>query len=161
MGLDINTPLGQESLQQELKMLDEIKKCWNVDIILTDKKVDALCDGFLVRNNVIIALFESKCRNMTLNQLENYGSWLITYNKVEKCKTLSEQLKVPFLGFLYLVDDNIVMHWNITDKEGNYQFIFDHQETKTQKTINGGEIIRDNAYLPYNEGRIVHKILND
>lgn len=117
-----------------------------------------MCDGFLLRNNIIIALFESKCRNLNLQKLEEYGSWLVTHEKIKKCKFLSEYLKVPFLGFLHLIDDNLTMFWKITDKNGDYMFSFEHGESLTQKTINGGEIIRDNALLPVNKGEFIKNI---
>lgn len=156
--LDINTQLGQKSLMQENKMLEYIKKAWNVDIIETNKKEDASCDGFLVRNNTIIALFESKCRNLSHIELTNYGSWLITFDKLEKCREISKLLKVPFLGFLYLVKDNIVLFWKISDKNGEYVFEFNHYDSKTQKTVNGGSIVRDNAYLPIEYSEYVQNI---
>ena len=44
------------------------------------------------------------------------------------------------------------MYWKITDKYGNFLFDFDVRNTRTQKTINGGSVIRTNAYLPLKEG---------
>ena len=67
-------------------------------------------------------------------------------------KRLSEMLRVPFIGFLYLIPDQIIMYWKITDKYGNFLFNFDVKNTRTQKTINGGSIIRTNAYLPFTKG---------
>jgi len=157
--LDINSEKGQITVQQEIKMLKYIEECWGVTAVSTKKKddhADAVCDGFLVKNGEVIALFETKCRKMTLEQLEKYGTWLITYNKIKKCKLLSEYLRVPFVGFLYLLDDEIIMHWNITNSDGKYLFEFTHEETPTRRTINDATpTIRDNAYLPVSEGKIV------
>lgn len=159
MGLDINTPKGRESLKLEMKMLEYISDCWDVEIIETNKEKTSCCDGFLVKNNTIIGLFEDKCRKLTINELEDYGSWLITHQKLIDCKTISELLKVPFFGFLYLVKSNVVMFWKITDSKGEYCFAFDNMPTTTQKTINGGQIIRDNAFLPFLNGNVVSKTL--
>lgn len=156
--LDINTPLGQESLKYENIMFDYIKKSWNIEIIITNKENDAVCDGFLVKNNEIIAVFETKCRNLSLEKLESYGSWLITYEKIKRCKLLSEYLKVPFIGFLYLIKDNLTMFWKVTDTDGNYLFDIDHYDSSTQKTINGGTVIRDNAYLSVSYGKFVQSL---
>ena len=153
--LDINTPEGQKSLKQESKMLNYIKKKWKVDIIETDKEDSASCDGFLVKKNIIKAVFESKCRNLTLNELENFGSWLITYKKLEEGAQLSKLLKVPFIGFLNLNYDDLTMYWKITNKEGNFLFNFKTEETITQKNINGGKITRLNAFLPVSEGKFI------
>ena len=61
-------------------------------------------------------------------------------------------LRVPYLGFLYLIKDKIIMYWKITDKYGNFLFDFDIKNTRTQKTINGGSVVRTNAYLPFKKG---------
>jgi len=89
---------------------------------------------------------------MGLVELMEYGSWLITMDKIMDGKKLSEMLCVPFVGFLYLIKDDIIMYWKITNSKGEFLFNFDIKRTKTQKTINGGEIIRTNAYLPFKDG---------
>jgi len=155
MTLDINTPKGQKSLQQENNMIKYIEKCWNVKIIETNKKDKAICDGFIIKNNIVVAIFESKCRKLSLNKLKEYGSWLVTYEKIKKCKLLSEYLRIPFIGFLYLLEEGEVMYWQITDDNGNYIFEFENKEMETKKTINGGKIIRENSFLPFSEGKII------
>lgn len=155
MGLDINTPLGQVTVKLEEEMLEYVKKAWNVEIIVTDKTRDAVCDGFLVRDGVLIAIFESKCRDMSYDELMNHGSWLITYKKIETCRLLSEHLKVPFLGLLHLNKSNLNMFWKITDDSGKYMFDIPHHESLTRRTINGGETVRDNAYLPVEHAEFV------
>jgi len=149
MSLDINTPKGQESVKQEKKMIEHIEKCWGVQIFETNKKDSALVDGIIVKNNEIVGVCENKCRNMTHDTLvDKYGSWLITDSKLDIGKIASKILKVPFIGFLYLVDDDITLFWKITDTDGNFLFDFKTEETPTQATINGGTAIRLNAYLP-------------
>ena len=61
---------------------------------------------------------------------------------------ISNKLRIPAIGFLYLIRESIVLKWIITDNEGNYLFDFKVNKTITQETINGGEIKRENAYLP-------------
>ena len=158
MTLDINSEKGQETVRQENKMLKYIEDCWGVKAITTKKEsedADAVCDGFLVKNKEVIALFESKCRNLSLAKLTEYGTWLITHEKIKKCKLLSEYIRIPFIGFLYLLDDDKIMFWQITDNKGNYLFEFKNEITSTRKTINGGTAMRDNAFLPISEGHLV------
>jgi len=156
--MDILTKKGQRSLEYEREMLDVIRQhiCnkhkENSFIVETDKDMDAKVDGMIIKENQLSGVFESKCRNLSLMQLINFGSWLITLDKVMDGKRLSEMLRVPFFGFLYLIKDKIIMYWKITDKHGNFLFDFDVKNTRTQKTINGGSIIRTNAYLPFKKG---------
>tara|TARA_R100001591_G_scaffold28619_1_gene39509 strand:+ start:1539 stop:2021 length:483 start_codon:yes stop_codon:yes gene_type:complete len=156
--MDILTTKGQKSLEYEKKMLDKIrksicKKHKNSSMLIeTNKDMDAKIDGVIIKNNELSGIFESKCRDMGLIQLMEYGSWLVTFEKILDGKRLSEMLRVPYLGFLYLIKDDIVMYWKITNKYGNFMFDFDVKNTRTQKTINGGIIMRTNAYLPFKEG---------
>ena len=156
--MDILTTKGQKSLEYEKKMLEKIrksicKKHKNSSMLIeTNKDMDAKIDGIIIKNNELSGIFESKCRDMGLIQLMEYGSWLVTFEKILDGKRLSEMLRVPYLGFLYLIKDDIVMYWKITNKYGNFMFDFDVKNTRTQKTINGGIIMRTNAYLPFKEG---------
>ena len=156
--MDILTTKGQKSLEYEKKMLEKIRKniCKKHNnssmLIETNKDMDAKIDGVIIKNNELSGIFESKCRDMGLIQLMEYGSWLVTFEKILDGKRLSEMLRVPYLGFLYLIKDDIVMYWKITNKYGNFMFDFDVKNTRTQKTINGGIIMRTNAYLPFKEG---------
>ena len=156
--MDILTTKGQKSLEYEKKMLEKIrksicKKHKNSSMLIeTNKDMDAKIDGIIIKNNELSGIFESKCRDMGLIQLMEYGSWLVTFEKMLDGKRLSEMLRVPYIGFLYLLKDKIVMYWKITDKHGKFLFDFDVKNTRTQKTINGGIIMRTNAYLPFKEG---------
>jgi len=153
--LDINTPKGQESLQYETIMLDRIKRKRKIEIFETDKKSDAKCDGIIVKNNNIVGIFESKCRNMTKEELSMYGSWLVTNEKIMHGRYLSEMLRVGFFGFLYLIPDNNIFMWHITDSNGKFKFDFESKITKTQKTINGGTAMRENSFLPISESILI------
>jgi hypothetical protein len=151
MGLDINTPKGQISLVHERRMMEKINQLWSdreISFMDTHKKYDSACDGFLVKMNTVIAIHESKCRNLTYEQLQGFGTWLITAEKIEKCKIISEYLKIPFLGFLYLIPDDRILMWKITDEKGKYLFDFEKEKTQTQRTVNGGIANRLNAFLP-------------
>ena len=156
--MDILTEKGQASLRYEREMLDRIRHSICAEhkkgsyIFETDKDMDAKVDGMIVKDDQVTGIFESKCRDMSMMELINYGSWLITFDKIMDGKRLSEMLRVPYLGFLYLIKDKIVMYWKITDSKGNFLFDFDVRNTRTQKTINGGSIIRTNAYLPFKKG---------
>ena len=156
--MDILTKKGQRSLVYEREMLDKIRYTMcdkhksNSQIIETDKNMDAKVDGMIVKNGELAGIFESKCRNLSLMELRNFDSWLVTLDKIMEGKRLSEMLRVPYFGFLYLIKDKIVMYWKITDKYGNFIFDFDVKNTRTQKTINGGSVVRTNAYLPFKKG---------
>jgi hypothetical protein len=155
MGLAIESKKGQKTVHQEIKMLKYIEKCWNVKIKITDKKKPIEHDGIIIKNNKIIGIFESKNRQFTLYKLEKFGSWLITYEKLEKCRLIAKKMKVPLYGFLGIELSNLIMYWKICDGEGNYLFNFEHYYSYTQDTCEGGEAYRDNAFLPIKYGILI------
>ena len=156
--MDILTKKGQKSLEYEREMLERIRQSIcsthksNSMLVETNKDTDAKVDGVIIKDNELSGIFESKCRDLSLMELRNFGSWLVTFDKIMDGKRLSEMLRVPYLGFLYLIKDKIIMYWKITDKYGNFLFDFDIKNTRTQKTINGGSVVRTNAYLPFKKG---------
>ena len=147
--LDIKTDKGKDSLLHERIMLKRIKKSWGVNLIETDKDTDAKCDGIVEKNKRLRAIYESKCRDMNYMQLCKWGSWLVTNQKILDCQIMSKMLRVPFIGFLYLIPDEMIFYWKITNKIGDFNFEYEVRKTETQKTVNGGKIIRGNAFLPY------------
>ena len=130
-------------------MLRRIEKVWGVKLIETDKDTVAKVDGIIEKDKVIRGVYESKCRDFSYMQLCEYGSWLITHKKILQGQITSKMLMVPYLGFLYLVPDDMIFYWKITNKIGDFRFDYEVKETLTQKTINGGKTIRENAYLPF------------
>jgi hypothetical protein len=153
--LDILTTRGQLSLEHENKMLFTIKEKYSVDIITTNKTKPCLCDGFTTRDNIITGLFESKCRNASLEDFKKWGSWLITYKKIDGLAWLSNKLCVPAIGLLYSIPDDTILMWEITNSEGDYLFKFNVEKTVTQETVNGGTIERENAFLPMKNAKII------
>lgn len=147
--LDINTPKGQESLECEKYLIDRIKRKYQIEIIETNKEREARIDNLFIKDSKLIAIAEMKCRDMTEEQLKKWGdTWLVTHQKIKDGAEISKLLCVPFLGFLYLIPDDILLWWKITDDAGNYLFDFEVRNTVTQATINGGKAYRDNAFLP-------------
>jgi hypothetical protein len=160
MGLDINTEKGQETILQENDMLNYIEKCWGVKIETTKKDQPIPYDGTILFNDIISGIFESKNRQCSLEDMIKWGSWLITYEKFEKCRKIAIKMKVPFYGFLGMEKskgfvDPIIFCWKIIDEHGIYMFDFKHRNSSTQATINGGVANRDNAYLPLCEAKLI------
>lgn len=101
-----------------------------------------------------MGVFESKCRALSDRELKRFGSWLVTYQKIKDLKSLSELLRVPAYGVVYLLKDKKIRIWKIAS-DGEYCFKFKIDKTETQKTINGGKIKRVNAYLPVENSKLL------
>jgi hypothetical protein len=152
-GLDINTPKGQQSLEQERILLDALRKKLQADIIETDKGIDAVVDAIIHKDGIIRGILECKCRDLSEEDLRRYDTWLITYRKIKEAAKISKALRTPFYGAVYCLKDNRVALWKLTDDKGVWCFDFDVQDTRTRRTINGGSTVRANAFIPVSEAK--------
>lgn len=152
MALDILTPKGQQTVRDE----DRAAALWesnNPGFRYCRTPKDSACsvDAILVdRQGVLKAVVESKCR-YTLTQEQFFGSfkgeWLVTMDKLTRGAAVAQQLCVPYYGFLYLVADGVLLTQKIADERGQFAVPFRCDNTLTQRTVNGGEAIRANAYI--------------
>lgn len=147
--LDINTERGQQSLSQERVLIRSVQAAYSdIYFIETNKNAPAQIDGFMVRDEEIIGVYESKCRNMNVEQMNRFNDeWLVTFEKILNGAELSKRLYVPFYGLLYLTKEPIGVILKITDERGNILPRVRIEQTTTQKTVNGGSIVRTNAYI--------------
>jgi hypothetical protein len=114
----------------------------------TPRGKPARVDGLLVKNGELNGVGEVKCRyNLTLPKFKRLFDmeWLVTASKIEKCKELASGLQVPFIGFMFLVDEGVsgLLLWKRLD-----QLTLRSERTETQATINGGTTHRLNAFIP-------------
>jgi hypothetical protein len=130
-------------------MLDSLRITFPDSMFVnTPKRDSAKVDGFTIRGDQLTSCFESKCRRMTRRQLAEWGNeWLVTYEKIQHGSHLAKTLCVPFYGFLYLVPDSTILIVKIADSTGDLLPRIRLERTETQRTINGGKIVRTNAYI--------------
>lgn len=157
--LDILTKRGQGTLRDVEKVIKVIEKRWQVQVVKTPEDKPAAVDLLLVKDDLLKGIIEIKCRTNTLQQIQDWGNtWLVTHEKIKQGQQLSHQLRVPFIGVLYIIPNNLIYYWKITNEDGEYLFDFEVKDSETQKTINGGRIIRENAYLSLDHGKILKNI---
>lgn len=148
--LDINTPKGRIAAQQQADALAIITAHANVRFVTTVDNDAAVVDAFgLDKENRVSAVIEVKSRDMDMQTLVNQfqNEWLVTFEKIQKGAEIAKMLCVPFVGVLYLTKDNLVLTNVIADKDGNLAGPIRIARSETQKTTNGGKIIRTNAYI--------------
>lgn len=119
-----------------------------------DHKSDILLSKEIDGRLTLYGIAEIKSRKMAGDQkidkayVEKNG-YLVTYDKLKYGAVVSSFYKVPFFLIVNLLLDNTILVWQITHPNGEYTMEFKVLETQTQKTVNGGSIIRRNAYLPF------------
>lgn len=135
-------------------------------IIETDQNSPALLDGGIIEiidqiggppKAILRGLFEVKARNASLEQMQEWGSWLITAEKIEQGREIAAALRVPLYGFCYLMKSELTLCWQITTPAGAWTYPFEKHRQRTRKTVNGGRANRLNIYLPVSEAMIAGK----
>ena len=106
----------------------------------------SLVDGIAVKDNEITHVVEFKSRNESMESMERFGSYLISYDKIENGLQICRMMRVPFILIVYLIKDGVVMGIEIGDEFG-VSVEMEIKETRTQKSIEGGTVIRRNAFI--------------
>jgi hypothetical protein len=156
MSLNILTPKGQVAAREEQEMLDSLRVTFPDSMFVNTPKNDpAKVDGFTIKEHQITSCFESKCRRMTRQQLSQYkDEWLVTYEKIMHGVHLSQNLCVPFYGFLYLVPDATILIVKIADATGQLLPRIRLERTETPRNINGGKVVRTNAFIDMSQATV-------
>jgi len=125
----------------------------------TPKDQPADIDGFICKGTTMVSGVEVKCRMMSYHDLMHKfnSEWLITYDKIERGISICRSLGIDFRGFLYLVPEQILMIVKIWDYKTREDCIMKIEETRTQATVNGGSIVRLNAYVDVSNGTVIRE----
>lgn len=159
MSLDVNTPKGQEASEREDEAVAAVLKVRpELTYIKTPKQgpdASAVIDGFFCKAGITINVAEVKARDMTLEQLSGpYNwEWLVTHEKILNMRTICDLLKLPGFGFLYLWPVRWLLIKQIVSKQGFITTPIRIADTETQRTCNGGLIVRTNAFIPMHDAQ--------
>jgi hypothetical protein len=170
--LDCNTTKGRIYIGTQLSCHEKLEEALKCEVIATDTTSSSDIDALIVKDKKLISLAEIKSREMSLINFENksnrrlvykgkeYDSYLITYEKLEKLRTLCKMLCVSGFLFVSLLESDQVVFWKICDGDGNYTSDIKREHTRTQATCNGGSIIRENAYISLKDMKLLAKPKN-
>ena len=157
--MDVLTPRGQESRKWE----DRAIQLWSshyksMTFIHTPKEKPAAIDGIIIKDQRIIGVVETKARpSFTLEEFKSKHDmqWLVTKEKVDKCLLVAEILSVPFIGFLYMPQDDLLLYRSLWNPKSGWLVDIKFMKTKTQATINGGVAWRENAFIDMRTAKIL------
>ena len=156
--MDILTEKGQETKRQE----DEAVALWhtmypNLRYIETPKERPASVDGLIVKDGIIQAVVETKCRQCSVVEFSVTweSKWLVTAEKIKKGAHIAQELCVPFVGFLYLPEAKILMFKTLWHPDKGWVADLIEKETRTQATVNGGSIVRLNAFIDMSDAKTI------
>ena len=147
----ISDELMDQTLTHERRAVQLfIDKHPTYEYIHTPKEGYSKVDALLKQHDVVKAVVETKCRRkLSLNDFRKRfnGEWLLTHDKVEAGRHLAMTLEVPFVGFLYLIDDDVLLVQKLCNVDGTFAVNMVIRATETKFTMEGGTIIRNNAYI--------------
>lgn len=157
--MDVLTPRGQESRAQE----DRAIAIWqsrfpHIAYIHTPKDSPAVVDAILVRDGQIVGVVETKCRpQLTVLQfsMDYQSRWLVTKKKIDDGVQTAKSLCVPYVGFLFLPDADLLLYQTIWRPGEGYVCDITIADTRTQATINGGSIVRTNAFIDMSKAKFI------
>jgi hypothetical protein len=155
--MDILTPKGQQTARDEQAAAAIFEKATGCRYVGTPKDQPAKVDAVVVGpSGEIVAVVETKCRyKLSRNALRQgwNDEWLVTMEKLDEGREAARLLAVPLYGFLYLVDEQLLLTKLIADPSGQYCCKLRVDQTETQATVNGGKATRANAFVDMSDAR--------
>ena len=149
MPLAIATDLGQQHEQRGRHLLEAFARHTRSQLIVTDPQATAALDAVFHRDGVLVAVAEAKTRvRYDYAAIAEYGTYLITHDKLETLQQVSTALAVP--SFLVTeLSDGVRLYWQLTDASGRETLRYRVTASESLASSVGTErVIRVNAYLP-------------
>jgi hypothetical protein len=157
--MDIKTEKGQKTLEDEHRAAHLFEHHHPTHkYVMTPKDLPVELDAVIVRDGYLQAVVETKCRyDMTLDELRYARDfkWLISTSKIVAGEKASALLGVRFFGFLYLVQDGVLLYRSLTDHRGQLLDGIYFEERETQATVNGGRKISSVALIDMKNANIL------
>ena len=153
--LDVQSPRGQVAVRDEERAVALFEQRYpNYRYCHTDKQTMAKLDGMIWhRDDRLAYLVLTSCRyDCTLDTFAGWDwEWLVTWRKLQQGAIISRYLQAPLLGFLYVVDQQTLLVQTLYNPvfppAQRWRTPIRVDRTVTQATINGGRVMRWNAFI--------------
>lgn len=155
--LDINTERGRLAAADQLRATEIVFGSDHEFAFLSTAMTGAAAaDGFIVKSGTVTGIAEVKSRDMDYAKLFGgfKAEWLVSFQKLLDVQSLSKLLRIPSYGLLYLVPSAMVLVVRFTDSSGDIVCQYRVEETKTKASCNGGQAIRENAFIKMDKAKI-------
>lgn len=154
MMLDCNTPLGKRYIEEQERTSSKLGAL-GFTVINTsgqDHRTDVILAKEIKGSLTAVYIAEIKSRQsaagkpITIDYIKRNG-YLISNSKIIYGAEMSKCFKVPFLVIVSVMNEDKLMVWRITDDNGELVETVDVRRTRTSATVNGGDAVRENAFL--------------
>ena len=147
----------EESLNYDNILKSRIEQRFKVLCVDTDRKSSqyARADGFLLKNKTIHSIAEYRCRyKYTYEHMkEKFKDCILTWDKVEKNRIVSEILQIPFIFFICIVPSDVFLYWKITNNKGEYIYkpIIDNTLATRKSLSDSTKVTKSNLHLLFTD----------
>tara|TARA_R100000664_G_scaffold1217_1_gene3212 strand:+ start:2532 stop:3008 length:477 start_codon:yes stop_codon:yes gene_type:complete len=152
--LAAETPKGQAYIQKEKLLADFIASKFNATAIELGSN-NAYVDRLFYRNGKLVSIAEIKNRELSIEKLYKYNSYLISHDKIKHGAKISELLKVPYFIFVHLIRSGKIVYFQITNEEGLEISDYTIRQTETKADCNGSLAFRYNAFLSLDQMTVI------
>jgi hypothetical protein len=149
--LDSLTARGQTYIARQHAIVAACGRLWSADAVELSSDISPI-DALYTRAGRLFRIAEVKAREMTLRELRQHGSYLVTFDKLVEGRALAARLGVEYVLVAGLTD--AIVWWSVTDSAGEWRARLRTARTTTQATCNGGKVERANAYLVLDEMQV-------
>ena len=150
--LDCNKAEGRIYIGHQHECLRMFCSSKDLKCATTDDTSTADIDAVFYRNH-IVAVGEVKTRNISLNQLQKFGTYMVSDYKLEKIANISNSFKCAGILIVYLIPDRKVVWCKISDKYGR---ILVNADKVTKQLNDNGKIEMQNlALIPLDEMSVI------
>lgn len=150
--LDCNKAEGRIYIGHQHKCLRMFCSSKNLKCATTDDTSAADIDAVFFRDH-IVGVGEVKTRNISLNQLKRFGSYMVSDYKLDKIATISNSFKCTGILIVYLIPDKKVVWWRVSDKCG--RILVNAKKITKQLNDNGKIEMQNLALIPLDEMSVV------
>lgn len=158
--LDVNTPRGRRAEEMIRETIIKLETD-NRKFFWFPNSNHFQIDGFITSDQKITGIFEGKFRhagikdNLLLFQDKTYSEYLITAQKIDDGVSLAKKMCIDYFLMVGLSLSNSVIVFKIFDYATGSIIPHERRNTRTRKTINGGSVIRENAYINLSNSTII------
>lgn len=136
----------EEADRHEETAFDYLLKRYSWHIVTTPQF--ALIDGVAYIGREITHIIEFKSRDESWDSMMHYGTYLISWDKIQNGMTMARMMRVPFILVVYLAQSQMVLGVELAAEDGSLAIPdIEVRETRTQRSIEGGSVMRKNAYI--------------
>lgn len=161
--LNVLTPAGKEHEENARDLLIEISEKNNFDVCFFPLQSPSTVDGFLLKDDKLISVFEVKCRVASYNngklvfKGKEYEDYLITATKLDEGVKYAKANKLNYNVLVILRESNHMLSFKVYDYEKDEIIEHSRVVTKTQYDSTGSRHTnRLNAFIDIKLAKIIN-----